>query len=259
MSSVVLSQNIKKNKPQILSIFGIPYIRILTPTVAKEDVEELKRKFLYVFIYSYSPLDLPDFALKEQTTAIIDLTQSLDDIFAKFRKNTRNEIRKMESTADITYRVPDTDLNSSYSLYKRVKRKDDKVATIDIKEDFKGCLFFNAYQNKTLVVSMSCYDNGTTLRLKHIVSRRKEEGFNSYIMGAVSRKLIWEICKYGKNIGRTSFDLAGTNLADSTKSGVTMFKQSFGGEQGAVYIYRYERRMFTLVKKLLHLVGMNIN
>jgi len=258
MSSTVKNQEQEKNKQQILSILGLKYIRILVENIKLSEVRVLKKKYWYVFIYSYTKLDLPEFHLKTQTTSIIDLSQPLDDIFKKFKKNTRNEIRKTETISGLQFCVPDPNIKTSYTFYKSIKKKDDNTIP-DIQEEFTGCLFFNAYLNNILIVSMSCYDNGSVLRLKHIVSRRKQKKYDGRLIGYASRKLIWEICKYGKQQRHQKFDLAGMNLTDPAKQGIVIFKQSFGGELSTLYTYRYQKKLFTLLKETLRLFRMNIN
>ena len=251
------NQTTTQNTPQILSLFGFKYIRFLTDNISEEEIASLKSKYWYIFIYSYKKLNLPDFHLKTQTTSVIDLRQTPEKIFAGFRKNTRNEIRKTYCLPGLSFGLPDLNALASYQLYKKVKISDG--VPVDIRKEFTNCLFFNAYLNKEMVVSMSCYDNGIILRLKHIVSLRKEREYNPRFIGYASRRLIWEICKYAKQQNRESFDLAGLNLQDSTKRGIALFKQSFGGTITTIFIYRYQKKIFTVWKWLLLLAKKNIN
>lgn len=242
---------------QRMSFWGLPYIRVITETANPTEIEKLKQQFFYIHLYSYQPVPLPNFSERQQTITVIDLSQDETVIFRRFKKNTRNEIRKTERITKLSFRLPDTETKSSHAFYKKIKR-DDGVAP-DIRQEFIDCLFFNAYFNNKLIVSMSCYQAGTILRLKHLVSVRKQPNIDPRIVGYASRRLILEICKYGKSHGYRWFDLAGVNLADPQKSGAAQFKQSFGGELRTNYIYRYERPWFALVRKTLKRLGYNIH
>ena len=241
------------------SVLGLSYLRLFAERLSPAEAGALAKRYAYVFIYSYDKLNFPGFHVKEQRNGIIDLRQPLEEMFKRFRKNTRNEIRKTERVPGLELRAPDPDADTSYRLYRHVKTVDDGVIA-DIRQDFAGCLFFNAYLRGELVVSMSCYDSGTTLRLKHIVSRRKERGYDPMLMGAASRRLIWEICRYGEARGRAAFDLAGMNVTDPAKRGISAFKESFAPTLATVYTYRYQSTLFTIVKEVLRRVfRKNIN
>jgi len=257
MLSVAKKQSVESSNPQQLSIFGLKYLRALIAKADPIDIEALTKKYCSVALYTYSPLTMSNFNERKQTIILIDLLQKEEDIFKKFKKNTRNEIRKTENLDELSFAVPDEQVDESYTFYKKIKRADTVIP--DLKREFKGCLFFNAYYNNRLIASVSCYDTGTILRLKHVVSARKERGFESKIAGYATRRLIWELCLYGKKRGFHTLDLAGANFLDPTKRTIADFKKSFGGTITEGYIYRYETPFFRLFKKILHVAGMNIN
>ena len=109
-----------------------------------------------------------------------------------------------------------------------------------------------------MIVTMSFYDNGEIIRAKHIASIRKEKAEDAKIVAHASRRLNWEVMKWGKSQGRKLFDLGGIT-DDPAKVGIREFKQSFGGDEVDVSIYRYATPLFALLKKTLPLLGKNIN
>ncbi len=248
---------IAKNKPQILSIFGLKYIRLILDEINPQETKSLKKDYDYIVIYAYKKPDINDFDIKEQIISIIDLSQNPDEIFKKFKKNTRNEIRKTDSIKNLEFKIPDNNFNKSYRFYKKIKKQDGVIP--DIKKEFSGCLFFNASLNNKIIASVSVYDTGQILRLKHIVSSRKKDNFDSRLSGYATRKIIWEIIKYGNNHKYKKLDMAGVNLTDPSKKGITEFKQSFGGEIIANYICRYKTKKFNFFQKIINFFGMNIN
>ena len=242
---------------QQLSVLGLPYFRAIIETVDPTEIEKLKQKFFYIHLYSYQPVNLPDFSEQQQIISVIDLGQDETTVFQGFKKNTRNEIHKTEHLAKISFRIPDPDVITSYRFYRQIKRRDGVIP--DHRQEFTNCLFFNAYSNATLIVSLSCYQAGNIIRLKHVVSVRKQAEIDSRLVGYASRRLVWEICKYAKHHNYRWFDLAGVNLSDQKKSGVAQFKQSFGGELKTNYVYRYERPLFLLVIKIFKFLVYNIH
>ncbi len=54
------------------------------------------------------------------------------------------------------------------------------------------------------------------------------------------------------------FDLGGIT-DDPAKAGIREFKQSFGGDEVDMYMYRYATPAFASVKKIVNLFGRNIN
>lgn len=243
-----------KNKYQKLSFFGLKYVRIITDSISASEIEDLKSKYSYIVIYSYEKPIIDNFIIRTQTISVINLSQNLDDIFNKFRKDTRTGIKKISSSEELKIKITN-DINESYEFYKKVKKTD--AITLDLKREFKNCLFFNAYWNNNLIVSASYYDTGKILREKHLVSLRKE--FDSRTVANATRKLKWEAIEYAKKNGYEKFDLAGANMTDLRKKGIAEFKQSFGGDMVDSYILRYETRIFKFVKKILKLLNLNIN
>lgn len=248
---------IAKNKPQILSLFGLKYIRLILDEINPQEIDSLKNNYDYIVIYVYKKPSINGFDIKEQIISIIDLSQNSEEIFKKFKKNTRNEIHKTEKIKELRFKNLDDGFAGSYNFYKKIKKQDR--ATPNIKEEFKNCLFFNAYIGNKMIVSVSVYDTGQVLRLKHIVSSRKEKKFDSRIAGYATRKIIWEIIKYGNSHKYKKLDMAGVNLTDPSKKGIAEFKQSFNGEIITNYICRYETKKFKFFKKILNLFGRNIN
>ena len=242
---------------QDVSFFGCTYARILSRCVTREEAEGLKKKYHYIHLYSFEKENLPlDFDVLIQRTLIFDLSKDLEEIFKNFNDTCKKHIRRGERDADVTLVALDDNFTASYALYAKVKRQEG--ARPDIKKEFKNCIFFNAYFKGEMIVTMSFYDNGEIIRAKHIASLRKEKGEYAKIIAHASRRLNWEVMKWGKAQGRKVFDIGGIT-DDPAKIGIREFKQSFGGTDADVYIYRYTTFTFVFLKKILHLFGKNIN
>lgn len=247
----------KEDLIQDLSVCGLAYVRILVERVEPDAIEELKKRYRYIHIYSYAAADLVGFQSRSQSTLFIDLSKNLDVIFSRFNATARKHVRRAEKNNDLQLKVMDSDRNRSYALYRQVKRAEG--AAPDMQREFSNCFFFNAYWKGKMIVTMSFYDNGTYIRAKHTASLRKSMGEETAVVAHASRALIWEVCKWGKANGRRVFDLAGVNYDDPAKAGIAAFKESFGGIAGNMHIYRYETKLFSAVKRGLAYFGRNIN
>lgn len=246
----------KEDLLQDESFLGFKYARILSGRVTREEAEALTKKYHYVCIYSFEKESLPGFDVKIQRTPVFDLSQDLEAIFRKFNDTCKKHIRRGERNAELRLVAPDNDVTASYGLYKRAK--DEEGARLDIKKDFANCLFFNAYFKGEMIVTMSFYDNGEIIRAKHIASLRKEKEQYAKIIAHASRRINWEVMKWGQANGRKIFDLGGVS-DNPSKAGIRDFKQSFGGNEVNMYIYRYMTPGFSILKKIINLFGRDIH
>lgn len=240
----------------LLFIGGFSYVRGVWDNVTPQELKALKKKTHYIYLVSYVKHVLPDFHLTGKKTAMIDLGQDLDTIFAGFKKNTRNEIRKTEHMPHLTFIVDDPNIAAAYEVYKKAKRKDG--ALLSLKREFEQSRLFSAYDNSRMIVTMACYDTDKILRLKSIASLRKENDVDPKVIGYASRRLIWEIIKFGKAHGYKSIDMGGVNFSEKEKVGIAQFKQSFGGTIVNEYTYRYRSLIFGIIRRLLPYAGREI-
>lgn len=242
---------------QELSFFGMKYARLLEESVDAGVLDDLKKTYRYIALYSYTPICEEGFACRIQQTPIINLSPDLDEIFRQFHKNTRQGIEYSRKVEGLTFALPAHDHDASYEFYRSIKKKDGVKP--DLKREFIGCLFANAYLNDRLIVSLSFYDAGNFFRAKHFVSLRKEMDDHGAIAGHATRRLIWELCMYGKSHGYRFIDLGGVNFREGEKKGVADFKMSFGGEIKDMHICRYETAPFRFARKIFAMFGGNIN
>lgn len=220
------------------------------------DDELLKRAFkqkkhLYISAISYNKFDFgPDVKIKNKKTSVIDLTQSLDDIFNKFKKNTRNEIRKTDNITGLKIVINDRSLREIYNLHKKFERgQGRKPLAIS---SFKESVFFSAYYNKKLISCVACYHDNLYIRIRLIFSTRLfKKGNDVYtIIGYSTRRLVWEACKYGKLKNNILLDMGAVNFDDAKKEGITNFKMDFGGKVVDEYSYIYKNKVVYFFNRL---------
>lgn len=163
----------------------------------------------------------------------INLDKTIDELWVALKGRTRTAIRTAERK-QVMVKNSDSmsNLKAFYSLYSSMgRRKDFPVQSFEFFEDVwnkflpKGqAKVFTAYYEKEAV---------STAFL--LVFARKCE----YLWGAVndqfrnvspSQKLHWQIIKWAKQEGLSTYDLGGVPPDPDELPGITLFKSSFGGD-----------------------------
>lgn len=227
---------IKKRKFLFLKSLRI----VFDDEALKQAMQE--KKYHYITGVSYNKFDFGlQVKMKKKQTAVLDLSRTLDDIFFAFAKNTRNEINKTKKMPDLKIALADKNFKEIKKLYSAFA-PDKKI--VNISSCLSEFLFFSAYYKNQLISCIACYYN-ENLRAKAIFSARskKDKEFQK-IIGYTTRRLVWEICKYGKERKFKLFDLGGVNFKDPAKKGITNFKMSFNGRVIDEYHYIYKGKIF---------------
>jgi hypothetical protein len=201
----------------------------------------------YDFINMYS-IDkkklLDEYSMVEQTTLIIDLNQSLDDIWDKFSPGVKYEIRRAErdgiTTAINAHYQDFLDLNYRFRSNKHLGKYSYPQ---DIMEKF-GFLILGYYKGKIICGNYHFMDDKIirwVIGASDRFSPKNQTGQNSnQIYGRTSRLLIWKAIIEAKQRGLSEFDLGGfyTGIEDSDLIGINRFKNGFGGELIIKYNYQ---------------------
>lgn len=233
-----------------ISFLGFKYARLILENLKFSQIEELKKRYSYLYIVAYKKTNLKNFEVLSKRTPIIDLTKDIKEIFRKFNATTRNEIRKTKKDENLKFIALDQNFDQIYKLYKNLERTQGRTP-IPIQE-IKKSKIFSAYFKGELISSISCYDHNKILRIGQIFSlRMKNEEKEFKNTSWTTRRSMFEICKYGKKNGYKKLDLGIVNLTDPAKAGVAKFKQSFGGDIIDTYIYRYESKIFKPLRRIL--------
>ena len=147
----------------------------------------------------------------------------------------------------------DTHISEAYSLYRRFEEKHRRKPWS--KKSFEGTIYFNAYLNGKMIVSIPCYDIFPYLQVRSISSLRlntKDRQVYKYI-GFATRRLIYEMCAYGKEKGHTFIGLGAVTETTKQKKNVAQFKKFFAPRIETEYTYTYQSRRFALFNKLRYL------
>lgn len=202
---------------------------------------DLVRKHTHAYIVgiSHHALSVPaSVAVKHKKTINIYLDGTIDDIFKCFNDTARNEVRRTFAMSGFSFTMNDGNYTAVYPLYRafRIAKKLELRPLAFL----KPCLLFSAYYNGELISVITCYDVFPYLRIQNIFSKL-DNGDKEVrrLTGYATRRLIYEICKYGADHGHILLDMASANFTDPAKAGITQFKGSFGGRVEDEYTYTY--------------------
>ena len=243
-----------------------------------EDLSQLLDKERYDLItgisYADLGLDKSGFKLRHKNLANISLDGTLDDVLNKFTRTTRQEVQQTYNIPDLIFKIGDPETEKTYELYKKFEIAQGRKPWC--RESFDGVINFSAYYKDELIASVPCYDLNPYLQVRAIFSKRLEGTLRSdsslqgsrlsragqvdhalqKIVGKATRRLIYEICKYGKEMGHKFVSLGSVNYGTAQKSNVADFKMFFGPRIGDEYTYIYRSRRFAILEKFKLFFGL---
>ena len=207
-----------------------------------------------IVIVSHTKLDPHGFSLKQKETAIIDL-DSLEDVRARFNKTARNEISRTERDPDFAFKIiSGTMPDDAYALY---------ASSVEVREGkphaqktFEGMVFMLGYYRNELLSGLAIFPTSPIARIRSIFSKRfSVDDKELYAkIGYASRRCMLEACRWGIENGKKGIDVGSVNRVESQKSGMMMFKLSFGGVIVNEYTYTRTSILFSVFERLLSLV-----
>ena len=232
------------------------FFRSLRVLYQGEILEKLldKNKYDFITVISYRDLGLEKkgFELKRKKLANIRLDETVEEIFDGFARATRQEIAKTYKIQELDFRIADPNREKTYCLYQEFERAQGRKPWG--KDTFLNVINFNAYFKEDLIASVPCYDVFPYLQVRAMFSKRmgiheKDKEFYKLI-GSATRRLIFEICKYGKERNYKFVGLGSINYSTPQKANVANFKMFFGSKEGDEYTYIYKSRKFAALVKI---------
>lgn len=207
-------------------------------------------RYDYINIISYNKLSLPGFQLRQKETAFLDLALPEEEIFRKFNDTTRNEIRQTQRLDDFKVVIDGDDFSGIYQLYNKFEYAQGRVPFPA--GDLKSCHTFSASYRGEIIAGIFVDEAGKHLRLRYIFSKRVIDAQNEIykLTSKATRRLVWEICQWGKSKGFDLLDLATINFNNPKTVSIAKFKMSFGGQIVPEYTYIYRSPLFKIFEKL---------
>ena len=200
-----------------------------------------------VFQYCKNKVEADGFKRNTKYTSIIDLTQSLDEIWQNMnRKSTRHSIIKAQKQ-EIKIKI-NKKYEQFYNILKSImEHKGFGSYLTKKKENFEtikryGTCFTAEYKNNVLGGNLYFEDKDNII-LVYSASKRFTVSDNiAKMMGNINRLLQWEAIKYAKEKGIKTYDMGGLWSEEEaeqnqTKKGINFFKLSFGSKKVTRYEY----------------------
>lgn len=198
-----------------------------------------KREYFdFVQIIGHEQLDISGFSCKQKTTGIVDLT-SADAVLAGFNKTTRNEIARTYRETGLSFGHHDAITDAGYELYAAFERTAGRKPYARAR--LSGCMEFLGYDGGVLVSGMFVYPSEPIMRIRSIFSARRAatEHHSRQRIGYASRRLMFDVCTWGIEHGRTGLDLASLNFDNPKTRSISEFKSGFSPRIVPEYHYAY--------------------
>lgn len=205
-----------------------------------------------VNFFSYNKINVKGFKQKEGLTTVMDLSQEIDAIWNKLRKNfIRKQIQKGERNK-IEIRQ-DCNFKEFAKIYK-IFRKDKSITNDKWKAFRDNGVLFSAYFEQQMIAGGVFIGDKKYVRAWALASLRLngKSGKLKEIIGQANRMIIWEAIKYFKMNKYEQFDLGGISPESPEISQRTLaeFKEAFGGERKECFYYYkvYSKLLKFLIK-----------
>jgi lipid II:glycine glycyltransferase (peptidoglycan interpeptide bridge formation enzyme) len=208
---------------------------------------------------------LSNTTLGYRDTFVIDLSRGIEECFKSFSSTKRNEIRRIEKSADLSIDINEKiDWDEFYAHYNNnlsakgapVLAKERVNFIFNTFNDEDGLLLIRAinkadnshfYTGCLLKDKIGFYLFGAYDRSKNILSKMVPK----YTLYLTIKKMI--------ELGLSHFDLGGIDLTDPKKSGINDFKKGFGGilsSCDSFFLTRKENKLKSnFIKLILKLKG----
>lgn len=222
---------------------GLYSIRVILDDAAFLEARK-QAKYSAITAVSYNKINLPEYRVVEKPTCLIDLSVPEIDIFQNFNDTTRNEVRRTERLPDLVFLSALVPTESSYETYSKFEYAQGRAP--GSWDEIKHTLFFGAFKNDDLISGVFVIPSSTFLRVRSIFSERllAPDKETRQIISYSSRRVMWEICKWGKINGFKSLDLASVNSSTPKSASIAKFKLSFGGKVIPEYTYIYQSFLY---------------
>lgn len=206
-----------------------------------KEILKLIENIDYGFFVSTNKLD-DDLGMGsiEKTSAWLPIFEDSEKQISICSSTCRNEIRRSFKIEEFTIEINTTPLDELFSFHSLCE-KERSWFPVPPEELSASTIVCVRYQDE-LIAGMSAYYEKDFLRVGRIFSRRKSEKYQDIpqvVFSSASRRVVYELTRIAFEKGLKYLDLGGISTDDSSKSGITKFKMSFGSEMKSVFLGRY--------------------
>ncbi len=218
--------------------YGFPFRNL--PFLVKhwfwfEDPKDIPNAAMVNF-FSYEVLELPGFRKSANLTTVIDLRQSIEQIWGKMRESfIQKQIRKGEKRGIQSRESSLAEFETLYKTFRHSRNLPTEYMT-----PIAACgKVYLAYGEGKLLGGGLFVSDGVHMRAWALVSQPHSVESDRELVGQANRILIWHAIQDAKNSGHILFDLGGISpeSKDEHMRSLASFKEAFGGERLAGYYY----------------------
>lgn len=229
-------------------------IDIFFEDVDEKEISALKQRYARINVLTHAPQEqLEGFSHKQKSTPNIHLEHSLESVFKQFRDTVRNEVNRTTRLEGFEIKLPDPNDAEAYNTYRQFEFAQGRSPITKI--EFQSFILASAYWQNNFLSGITFFQSDKVLRVRSIFSKRLDSKTETdkelyKIIGFASKRLIFELCKYGIDHGANIVDLASINLTDPDKEPIARFKSGFGAIIEQEYHYHWSSPLFQWFEKL---------
>jgi len=220
---------------------GFSFTRTVLRNPNTDIIQNIANESDYIYIAAYAKInEIRWYSSEVKKTPLLYLDKSIEKIFKCFNSTTRNEINKTRKDNNLEFVGPTYHRDDVYLLHYSFENSQGRIPWI--KEEIDHCVKFIALYKQEPIAFVGLTINDNIMRVIHINSIRNQIAdfpIDKRIIAWSTRRIIYEICKYGINNSMTALDFGVVNLNDPDKVGISKFKMSFCRNIVDTYIYRY--------------------
>ena len=193
-----------------------------------------------IFFACKNDVDLKSFIKIEDSTLIIDLTQSLDQIWSNINQSSRRSINKaLRDGVRIKINENYEDFTKITNEFRRKKGISAHCRCEEILKDNNSILFVAEYNGEILGGQLYLEDKDCIYWYLNSTNRLSSNHEKAQLIANANRLMFWEAVKYSKDKGIKEFDLGGYHAAndDLGIQSYSEFKRRLGGQVTTKYIY----------------------
>jgi hypothetical protein len=206
-------------------------------------------RFDRLMIMSYNQLPLSGFSVVTKKTGIIELDVPIEEVLKSFNDTAQKKISRTmryEGFRFVSSEYPfPPEAYDLYCAFERAQRR-----TPFPSKAFSSCIAFLGYDGDQLVSGAFVYPTSPIVRARSFFSRRGDANDHEAYkrISYASNRVFFEVCKWGKETGRTGYDLGSINMTDDKKAGISNFKLSFNPRIAPEYTYVRSKPLYKLLE-----------
>lgn len=226
------------------------FLKIFNITLDDESAKDFltnQKKFDYLGIITRNILPNVEHCdgFKHKRTVRINFSKD-KSILQSFKKEAQSDIKRSKNIEKHKIVCSDDNFKEAFKLYKNFEKSQGRRPSR--RAVFKHMRLFSAYKDDELVSAMFCTEHKPVARLHSMFSKRMAvESKKEYRqISWLTKRLVYETCRYYREQDFNSFDLGSVNFQDPKIAGINKFKLMFSSDVGDEFFYIFVSNRYKL-------------